>query len=59
MVVVVVVVVYEAEADCLPPHLQVELLLVCVPGEAADCRNPSTKTQSKGHPEPRPFPGTE
>lgn len=35
-----------------PPRLQVELLLVCVPGEAVDRRDPSTETQSKGHPEP-------
>lgn len=53
-----VVVVYSAEANCFP-YLQVELLLVRVPGEAADGRDPATKTQSKGHPEPRPLPGTE
>ena len=54
----VLVVVYNAEANCFP-QLQVELLLVCVPGEAADGGDPATKTQSKGHPEPRPLPGTE
>lgn len=39
--------------------VETELHLVCVLGEAFDSRNPSTKTLSNGHPEPRPLPGTD